>query len=590
MPPGRQGEGHESALDSNHSTSETRLYFVTGRLPAFRVQLFLTLNDFAGRNPFLDAFMRGVYVATIPLLAVVLLGLLILAPRGTNAPSRGKLAWAIALALGSAALLTWGVEILAQSLDLGTISPRPFMTRWVNLLIVEPQDNSFPCVEVMVAVILSVGIWAANRRWGVFAALATLMLMAARLFCGSNYGADVGVAAALGLGLMWLCMALCHAVGHRKARGSFGWAGAFVLGATTLATFIVMTQMPRFAGKLQLPWGLMAPATVKGKGATRAARNTLQEGEGVATMDGDDHATIVADEYAGEAESQALSKRATLFLPKTEAELRRQLAPKALPFVLLDVEVAPVTFKDGSYRAAALRFEIDPAIPNVRALVAQRAAALVKGAFAADAKLDNVDITGVVTGDAAQTDDSLMNFAGDEVPVFTASVQRRNLIVKTPIWANDPTLEGGLWLRTRSRLWIDDKMLPRVPDSPQPMATPTPNPTIAPTPGALSNATPKPTSQLPVTIVPPIVNPTISQNSTAAPTAKPSHSTVIVPTPTAATATPQPKRTPRITPRITPQAPVRRLRPRARLPRREPRRNETVRRPRRNIERNIERP
>ncbi len=528
--------------------------------------------------------MRGVYVATIPLLAVILLGLLILAPRGKNAPSPGNLAWAIALALGGAALLTWGVEALAQSLDLGTISPRPFMTRWVNLLIVEPQDNSFPCVEVMVAVILGVGIWAANQKWGVFAAFATLMLMVARLFCGSNYGADVGVAAALGVGLIWLCMAICHAFGHRKSRAAFGSAGAFTLGATMLGTFIVMAQMPRFADKLQLPWGIMAPATAKAKGATRAARNTLQEGEGVATMDGDDNGVIGADEYAGEAEAQAMDKRATLFLPQTEAELRRQLTPKALPFVLLDVEVAPVNFKDSSYRAAALRFEIDPTISNVRALVAQRAAALVKGAFAADAKLDNVDITGVVTGDAAQTDNSLMNFAGDEVPVFTASVQRRNLIVKAPTWANDPTLEGGLWLRTRSRLWVNDKILPRVPAAPKPVA----KPTIAPTPGA----TPTRTTQAPVaTPIPPKpkVAPTamVAPRAMVAPTAKPSHAPITAPTPTVTAmprATAPPKLTPKVTPRVTPNAPVRQSRPATQLPRRELRPAETVRRPRRNIE------
>ena len=93
---------------------------------------------------------------------------------------------------------------------------------------------------------------------------------------------------------------------------------------------------------------------------------------------------------------------------------------------MVDVEVAPVNFKDGSYRVAALRFEIDPKIPGARQLVAQRAATLVKAAFAADAQLDNVDITGVVTGDTT-IGDSLMRFAGDEVPVFTASIQRRNL-------------------------------------------------------------------------------------------------------------------------------------------------------------------
>ena len=498
------------------------------------MQLFLTLNDLAGRYPVLDALMRGVYVGTVPLLAVILLGLVTLAPRGKGSPSRGKVALAAALALGGAALLAWGIETLAQSLDLGTISPRPFMTRWVNLLIVEPQDNSFPCLEVMVAAILSAGIWAAHRGWGVFAALATLLLMTARLFCGSNYAADVGVGAVLGIGLMLLCLAICRAPRAKNARVGLASTGVLALGGAALCTFIVMAGMPRFAGKLQLPWGIAAPVNAAaGIGAPAAARSTLQEGEGMATLGIGGDGTISADQYAGEAESQALSKRSTLFLPKTEAFLTQVLTPKALPFRLLDVEVAPVNFKEKSYRAAALRFEIDPKLPGARRLVAQRAATLVKSAFAADPKLDNVDITGVVTGNAAKLDDSLMHFAGDEIPVFTASIQRRNLIVSAPKWANDPNLEGGLWLRTRSRLWINEKVLPKTPAPTAPTlttpaSTATPKPTAAPTPTAMPNvaltATPKPKVRATPTVAPtvkPTAKPTKIPSAMAKPIVKP---------------------------------------------------------------------
>ena len=472
--------------------------------------------------------MRGVYVATIPLLGVILLGLLILAPRAPGAPSRGKVALATVLALGGAALLMWGVELWAQSLSIGTISPRPFMTRWVNLLIIEPQDNSFPCVEIIVAAILSAGIWAAHRWWGVVAALATLLLMAARLFCGSNYFADVGVAALLGVGLMLFCLGLCGAPRTKNWRVGLTSLGMLTLGGTALASFLVMASMPRFAGKMQLPWGISAPpAATLTRGAPAAARNTLQEGEGMPTLDMASDGTIRADEYAGEAEAQALEKRATLFLPQTEAFLTRVLTPQALPFRLLDVEVAPVNFKESSYRAAALRFEIDPTTPDVRRLVAQRAATLVKSAFAADPKLDNVDVTGVVTGSDAQNDDSLMHFAGDEVPVFTASVQRRNLIVKAPKWANDPGLEGGLWLRTRSRLWVDDKVLPRLPEkpkaTPQTAATPTPQ-TATPRPTAI--ATVKPTTRA---TVKPTPQPTLEPR--ARPTFRPRTRPRVRPTP-----------------------------------------------------------
>ena len=492
-----------------------------GLHPIFRVQLFLTLNDLAGRYPLLDAFMRGVYILTVPLLAVILLGLLILAPRAPGAPSRGKVALATVVALAGAALLMWGIDAWAQSLGTGTLSPRPWMTRWVNLLIIEPQDNSFPCVEVMLAAITSVGIWAAHRWWGVFAALATLLLMVARLFCGSNYLADVGVAALVGVGLMLFCLALCRAPRSRKWRAGLAGIGAFTLGGTALATFIVMAAMPRFAGKMQLPWGTAAPSAALSAHAPTAARDTLQEGEGIPTLDTNNDGTIKADEYAGEAETEALSKRATLFLPKDEAALTQILAPKAAPFRLVDVEVAPVNFSDGSYRAAAIRFDIDTTIPNVRQLVAQRAAILVKAAFAADAKLDNVDITGVVTGDTAQSADSLMNFVGDEVPVFTASIQRRNLIVANPKWANAPNLEGGLWLRTRSRLWIDDKFLPKTPEVPTPTAAPTAMPATAPPTAATPPASATPNVKATPTIVPPTAQASPKPTALAQPSPRP---------------------------------------------------------------------
>ena len=530
------------------------------------MQLFLTLNDFAGRYPLLDAFMRGVYISTVPLLAVILLGLLILAPRARDAPSRGKVALATVLALGGAALLMWGIDLWAQSLGAGTLSPRPFMTRWVNLLIVEPQDNSFPCVEVMLAAIFSVGLWAAHRRWGVFGAFATLLLMAARLFCGSNYFADVGVAALVGVGLMLLCLALCRAPRTKQWRAGLAGLGAFTLGGTALATFFVMASMPRFAGKMQLPWGTVSPsAAALTAQSSRAARSNLQEGEGIATLDTNTDGSIKSDEYAGEAETEALSKRATLFLPKEEAALTQVLTPRALPFRLVDVEIAPVTFADGSYRAAALRFDIDPTIPNVRQLVAQRAATLVKAAFAADAKLDNVDVTGVVTGDTALSADSLMRFAGDEVPVFTASIQRRNLIVSAPKWANAPNLEGGLWLRTRSRLWIDDKFLPKTPEVPAPTAAPT----VAPTAMPAMPATVPTTAATPTVEATPKISPTPTKSAvpsavpSAQPTVRASPKPTVAAQPTArptvrATARPtekprvkvRPRRVPRVRPTL----------------------------------------
>jgi hypothetical protein len=91
-----------------------------------------------------------------------------------------------------------------------------------------------------------------------------------------------------------------------------------------------------------------------------------------------------------------------------------------------------------------------------------------------------------------------------ETPVFTASVERDSLIIhqaNKPAWVNDPKLEGGLWLRARSLLYIDQQVLPEFdpkvlsPVASKPvaaataMARPTPKPT--PTPKPVSTPTPK---------------------------------------------------------------------------------------------------
>ena len=472
------------------------------------MQLFLFLNDLAGRSPFFDALARGVYLATVPILALVLLALLTLAPRAPAAVSRGKIALATVLALGAATLLMWGISALAQHLNLGTISPRPFMTRWVNLLIVEPQDNSFPCAEVTVAAILGVGIGFARPKWGIFAGALTFLLMVARLFCGSNYTADVFVGALLGAGLMLCALALCRAPRAQRARIGGAALGAGTLALTGLGTFLTMATMPRFESKLQVPWSRVASASPKEltQNAPVAARAGLQEGEGAPS-----------DTDVGEAEALALSKRSTLFLPAVETYLRQVLTPRAQPFRLLDVAVAPVNWREKSYRAAALRFEIQPNTPNARRLVADRAATLVKAAFAADTRLDNVDVTAILRGDARSIDGSLMRFAGDEVPVFTASVQRKNLIVAAPRWANDPKLDGGSWLRARSQLWINDTVLPVVPGPP--IAPPTPKPTII-RPAATPISTPRPA-------VAPTLKPALPR---IAPTLKPTAKPKVTPT------------------------------------------------------------
>ena len=428
------------------------------------MQLFLFLNDLAGRWPLLDGAARLFYVGALPALGTLLLAQSLLLP-AQNGVSRSKTALAVGLAIGLAALIVWGFSWAAGAWHLGNLSPRPWMTRRVNWLVVEPQDNSFPCVELLLAAIIAGASGRLNRRVGILSWLLVVALGVTRMFCGNNYFADVFLGGALGAGAFWLCAAVCerHLAFWSRLRLT-ALNGAPL--ALTLALCIGLALFsPRFEGKFG--WGRAASAAPTLPAAAPAPG--MAEGEGLGQFPGE-----------GRAEELALAKRSTLFLPSVEAYLRGKLSPLARPFALLDVEVAPVKAGTTSFRCAAIRFQVPAEQAGTRRAVAARAARLVQTAFALDSQLQNVDIVAVSLDEGRNLDGSLVTFAGDEVPVFTASVQRKNLILPAPApaWLNAPGLDGGTWLRARSRLYINARALP---DSPAPAAaTPVPSPTFAP--------------------------------------------------------------------------------------------------------------
>lgn len=467
------------------STRKIRLSFILLPIPGadFQsgVQLFLLLNDLAGRFPFLDQSARFFYVGAVPLGAALFLGQLLLVSRAENG-AKLRLALAVVLSLLFLALIGIAIEFFARSYHLGTLSPRPFMTRRVNLLVVEPQDNSFPCYEVAMMSILATALGFSDRKWGLAGVLLTVLLGVTRLFCGTNFLADVAIGALLGSGLCAAFGALCTAPHPFERAPLRNWGMATALVALALgASYVSFAQTPRFAAKLPLFWSSTATAAPEkapdsARKATRAARASIGEGEGMA----EGGAPGAAHDHGGEtseisAEELALSKRSHLFLPAVEKFLRGKLAPRARPFVLLDVEVAPVKAGNSTYRSAALRFEIHQKVPDLRRQTANTAALLVKLAFQSDAQLQNVDVTAILRGDGAQIDGSQVHFAGDEVPVFTASIARQSLRIQSPRWANDPKLDGGSWLRARSRLYINEKILPVIaalpPKKPLPIPT-----------------------------------------------------------------------------------------------------------------------
>jgi membrane-associated phospholipid phosphatase len=182
------------------------------------VRLFYLINGWAGRNDFADATLRLFYVSAVPLLATALAALLIFLPRHPwrvtgrfshrEVPS-GRILLATACAVAACALLMSAINSGSlRFLNSEILSPRPFVTHRVNSLVIEPNDNSFPSPEVMLAAVLAVAIWAVYPRAAWVALSALLLFGFTRVFCGANYPVDVAVGAATGAALCALSLAL----------------------------------------------------------------------------------------------------------------------------------------------------------------------------------------------------------------------------------------------------------------------------------------------------------------------------------------------------------------------------------------------
>jgi len=556
------------------------------------LQLFYLINGWAGRNDFADAALRLFYVGAVPLLATALAAILILAPRREKAPSRWQVALAAVLAIGLCALTRIAIEAFTcQFLNTEILSPRPFVTHYTTLLLIEPNDNSFPCPEVMIAATLAVLIWAALPTAGIVVAPAVLLFCFTRLFCGSNYVADVAVGA--GLGACWaaLSLAFCRIsiqVPLRDGR-SLVWRvrpQAFLSGGAALlitaGAFFSFASTPRYGPILRDLWrGSTATAAPAGSTAKRAApletalmmgaslpRTAEHEGGERDGRDGQDATTLSPIAAALRSRTAGLDGH----LPRAEELLSKALGELNLSHRILGVEVAQVRAGHSPYRCAAVYFEVRRSGVAERRRVAATTAAIVKRAFHIDAQLQNIDVVGAILNDGSPRNASPYVFTVGEVPVFTASVQRGNLrIINGPQWVNLPNVDPGLWLRARSRLYINARVLPAsLPPAPTPLPTPTAQPTATPSPTAtpLPTATPPPTPR--PTAVPqptatsrpvPTVRPTTTPNPLTQPTTRPKPRPTNKPLTRGVAPIPKPAIKPPLKPpvkRVAPRRPVKR--------------------------------
>jgi membrane-associated phospholipid phosphatase len=532
------------------------------------VQLFYLVNGWAGRVAWVDEAMRFFYVVAVPLLWTALAWALLVSPareatsEREGARGHGLAGWVSSRRLALASLLAllgvgaiWLLieEMARRGWNTETFSPRPFVTHRVNALVVEPNDNSYPCLEVMLASAAATLLWGHSVRAGAFGWAGAFLLGFARVFCGSNYPVDVLAGWSLGWASAALALAACRApltlatregrlVWRRRQQAALSSGCiAVVLGAALLEV-VGAAQAHRDAPVLMSD-GRVASAPLPAPSAAPedAGRSTevvapTPQGEG---MGRDAAAPLVAAPSQVGDENHGRQ-------PTSEARVRQALGRLKLEHRVLEIEVAQVTVGNSPFRVAGVQFEVRPQRPSERRRVAQSATRIVRSTFASDPSVQNVDVVGVIfssqngashashgslttkpsfEGEGSGTGETALKHSTKPrpVPVFTASVQKRNLaIINGPQWANAPGADEGLWLRARSRLFIDPKVLPAPPQTPPP---PTPQANTPPTPTAAPTATP-----LPAPTATPVATATPAATSTlAAPTAAPAKRIQVAP-------------------------------------------------------------
>ncbi len=150
--------------------------------------LFFTLNNLAGRWPWLDAL--GVFCA-VYLLWIMLAGLIVLWFVKPRAPHR----LAVFVALISAVVARFGVGTILKLLF---ARPRPYEFLPVRQLILE-SGWSFPSGHATFAFGLATGVYLYNRKFGYLAYTGAILVSISRVFVGVHWPSDIIAGAAIGI-------------------------------------------------------------------------------------------------------------------------------------------------------------------------------------------------------------------------------------------------------------------------------------------------------------------------------------------------------------------------------------------------------
>jgi undecaprenyl-diphosphatase len=159
--------------------------------------VFLTINGWAGKVPFIDEFFKGISndYFTFILCCLVLVWLWF----STSNPARRLTQQKTALT----ALISVGMVSIVMAIINGHyFRARPFNVLpagSVNLLFYKPHDSSFPSNFAAVIFSIAIPIFLKNKTWGSFLLGMAILSSFGRVFMGIHYPLDVLGGAAVGL-------------------------------------------------------------------------------------------------------------------------------------------------------------------------------------------------------------------------------------------------------------------------------------------------------------------------------------------------------------------------------------------------------
>ena len=467
------------------------------------MNFFYFANSWAGQLPWLDATARVFYVASVPLCATLWLALLFLARENqatqrdgfigvppenfapetskihTQAASKRAVVITTLLAFLLCGALLFALNWFAQNvLQTPILSPRPFVSHRVNLLVVEPNDNSFPSPEALLLGVLWIAVWAISCRRHWLALALGIAGCGARIFCGTHYFADVFVGFAVGAAVCASMMALCGVVlrfstePFRQRNWRLRFQSAISL-AIVFSVFVAGAISLRGTPRLWTQWQnrALGPTSQTANSrddlrdieysneyANTHSKAAVKEGEGVSSAP---KSLEISEKDGHGKEIPRIGVTTTGgFLPREETRLLRALRRAKLGHALISVDVAALRDGDFVQHCAAVRFHVRNVGESERRRVVQSAQRIVKIAFATNTALQNIDVTGVVINAPQRDGVRYPLFATGAIAVFTASVQRQNLwLARADSSLNARNADAGLWLRARSRLYFNERVL-----------------------------------------------------------------------------------------------------------------------------------